>query len=159
MRKHRFRETLKSFFEPHFDHEKDEMLKVTKSEIDEKVKKILGMVESGNIDEDKSKRQVVSELVNELHKEYQSLYDITGEIRKKVHEKGENSSSSSSDSDSDHSSRRETKKNGKVAKDDLKQQIETADHEIANLKNKLTTSVEEKEAVDSELEAALVKLK
>ena len=31
MRKHRFRETLKSFFEPHFDHEKDEMLKVTKS--------------------------------------------------------------------------------------------------------------------------------
>lgn len=31
MKKNKFRETLKSFFEPHFDHEKGEMLKGTKT--------------------------------------------------------------------------------------------------------------------------------
>ncbi|CDY27680.1 BnaUnng00300D [Brassica napus] len=165
MRKHRFRETLKSFFEPHFDHEKGEMLKGTKSEMDKKVKKILGMVESGDMDEDKSKRQVVSELVNEFYNAYQTLYrkydDLTGEIKKKVHGKGESSSSSSSDSDSDDSSKK-TKRNGKVGKDVesvTDGQTEAANLEIADLKKKLATSVEEKAAVDSELEAALVKLK
>ena len=116
MKKHKFRETLKSFFEPHFDHEKGEMLKGTKTEIDEKVNKILGMVESGDVNEDESNRQVVADLVKEFYSEYQSLYrqydDLTGEIRKKVNGKGESSSSSSSDSDSDHSSKRKVKRNG-----------------------------------------------
>ncbi|XP_006283153.2 COP1-interactive protein 1 [Capsella rubella] len=167
MKKHRLREALQSFFEPHFDHEKGEMLKRTKTEIDEKVTKILGIVESGDIVEDESKRQVVAELVNEFYNEYQSLYrqydDLTGEIRNKVNGKGETSSSSSSDSDSDHSSKRKTKRNGKGKVESvtgaLKQQIETVNLEIADPKGKLTTTIEEKEAADSELEVALMKLK
>ncbi|CAH8382547.1 unnamed protein product [Eruca vesicaria subsp. sativa] len=159
MRKHSIRDSLKSFFEPHLHPDSAELLKGTKTEIDGKVKRILGIVESGDIEEDESKREVVAELVKEFYKDYESLYrqydDLTGEIRKKVHGKGDNESSSSSSSDSD--SDKKSKRNGH-AENNMKQ-MEAANLEIADLKRKLETTVEEKEAVESEHQETLKKLK
>ncbi|CAH2048334.1 unnamed protein product, partial [Thlaspi arvense] len=162
MRKLSIRDSLKSFFEPHLHPDNGEMLKVTKTEIDEKVDKILGIVESGDFEEDESKRVVVAELVKEFYKEYESLYsqyeDLTGEIRKKVHGKGDDESSSSSSSDSD--SDKKSKRNGRVENDmdSVKKQIEAANLEIADLRRKLATTVEAKEAVESEHQETLKKL-
>ncbi|CAG7861119.1 unnamed protein product [Brassica rapa] len=156
MRKHSIRESLKSFFEPHLHPDNAELLKGTKTEIDEKVKRILGIIESGDIEEDESKREVVAELVKEFYRDYESLYnqydDLTGEIRNKVHGKGENESSSSS-SDSDSDSDKKSKRNGRADNDmmeSVKKQNEAANLEIADLKRKLETTLEEKEAEHQE---------
>lgn len=149
---------MKSFFEPHLHPDNAELLKGTKTEIDEKVNRILGIVESGDIEEDESKRAVVAELVKEFYRDYESLYnqydDLTGEIRRKVHGKGENdSSSSSSSSGSDSDSDKKSKRNGRADNDmmeSIKKQNEAANLEIADLKRKLETTVEEKEAEHQE---------
>ncbi|CAN8245520.1 unnamed protein product [Cochlearia groenlandica] len=164
MRKHSIKDSLKSFFEPHLHPDNGELLKETKTEIDEKVKKILGIVESGDVEEDESKREVVAELVKEFYTEYESLYrqynELTGEIRNKMHGKGDNESSSSSSSDSD-SDKKKSKRNGRDEDDMelLKKQLEGANLEIAELKKKLAITVEGKEDVDSEHQETLKKLK
>ncbi|KAE8675709.1 Adenine nucleotide transporter 1 isoform 1 [Hibiscus syriacus] len=168
MTKHRFRESIKSFFGNHVDPEKDEQLKGSKIEIDNKVTKILKLVKD---EENDSTKEPLVELIEDFHKHYQSLYEqydhLTGELRRKVHGKREKdaSSSSSSDSDSDHSSENRGSKNGQVESeswkmaDSIKQELEAANLEIANLKRKLTTTSEEKDALNSGYLASLSKVR
>ncbi|KAG8496838.1 hypothetical protein CXB51_008131 [Gossypium anomalum] len=167
MRKHRFRESMKSFFGHHVDPEKDEQLKGSKIEIDDKVTKILKLIKD---EENDSKKEPLVQLIEDFHKHYQSLYEqydhLTGELRKKVHGKREKDAlySSSSDSDSDFSSKDRNSKNGqldsefqKIA-DGIKQELEEANLEIADLKRKLTATSEEKDALNSDYLASLSKV-
>ncbi|GLT78128.1 hypothetical protein SLA2020_496740 [Shorea laevis] len=168
MRKHRFRESMKSFFGSHVDPEKDEQLKGSKIDIEEKVGKILKLVkkeepeDSDGISTTNAKTEPLVELIEDFHKHYQNLYaqydHLTGELRKKIHGKKENDASSlcSSDSDSDHSSKGQDHKNGQLKSefqkttDGIKQELETANLEIAELKRKLIATNEEKDALNSE---------
>ncbi|GLU05935.1 hypothetical protein SLE2022_230080 [Rubroshorea leprosula] len=180
MRKHRFRESIKSIFGHHVDPEKDEQLKGTKKDIEEKVKKILKLIKNEQLEESDgitttdSKKGPLVELIEDFHKHYKNLYaqydHLTGELRKKVHSKQEtdpssySGSDSDSDSDSDHSSRGQDCKNGKLESESQKtpegieQELETANQEIAELKRKLTATNEEKDALKSECQTAVSKI-
>ncbi|KAI7993414.1 COP1-interactive protein 1 [Camellia lanceoleosa] len=176
MRKHQLRESIKSFFGSHVDPEKDEELKGTKTEIEDKVQKILNLIKEEDEDEKggntvgKSKKEPLVELIEDFHKHYQSLYarydHLTGELREKVHGKQEKDtfSSSGSDSDSDYSSKEKGSKNGKLQNefqkvtDDIKQELQSAHLEVADLKRKLTETTEEKEALHLEYQTALNKI-
>ncbi|GLT67903.1 hypothetical protein SLA2020_401770 [Shorea laevis] len=180
MGKHRFRESIKSIFGHHVDPEKDEQLKGTKKDIEEKVKKILKLIkneqleESDGISTTDSKKGPLVELVEDFHKHYQNLYaqydHLTGELRKKVHSKQEtdpssySGSDSDSDSDSDHSSKGQDCKNGKLESESQKtpegieQELETANLEIAELKRKLTATNEEKDALKLECQTGVSKI-
>ncbi|XP_056173619.1 COP1-interactive protein 1-like [Syzygium oleosum] len=177
MTKHRFRDSIKSLFGSHIDPEEGEQLKGTKSEIEAKVNRILKLIRDEHPEEDNqdpagdSKRRSLEELVSEFHRKYQSLYErydsLTAELRKKVSSKRSNdgpySSSSDSDSDSDHSSKKGSK-NGQLENDwekitaDMKQELETANLEVADLKRKLTSMTEERESLQSECQVALSKV-
>ncbi|XP_022739062.1 myosin-1B-like [Durio zibethinus] len=176
MTKHRFRESIKSFFGHHVDPEKDEQLKGNKIEIDDKVTKILKLIKDEEIEENdgisitNSSKDSLVQLIEDFHKHYQNLYaqydHLTGELRKKVHGKREKdaSSSSSSDSDSDYSSKDGGSKNGKLENEfqkiaeGIKQELETANLEIADLRRKLTASSEEKDVLNSDYLASLSKM-
>ncbi|KAL4333373.1 hypothetical protein GQ457_07G007400 [Hibiscus cannabinus] len=168
MTRHRFRESIKSFFGHHVDPEKDEQLKGSKIEIDDKVTKIFKLIKD---EENDSKKEPLIELIEDFHKHYQSLYEqydhLTGELRRKLHGKREKdaSSSSSSDSDSDHSSENRGGKNGQLESDSqkmadsIKQELEAANLEIVDLKRKLTTTSEEKDALNFDYLASLSKVR
>ncbi|XP_021289113.1 golgin subfamily B member 1-like [Herrania umbratica] len=176
MTKRRFRESIKSFFGHHVDPEKDEQLKGSKIEIDDKVTKILKLIKDEEVEENdgisiaNSKKEPLVQLIEDFHKHYQNLYaqydHLTGELRKKVHGKREKdaSSSSSSDSESDYSSKDGGGKNGQLESEfqkiaeGIKQELEMAKMEIADLKRKLTATNEEKDALHSENLASLSKL-
>ncbi|KAJ6341705.1 hypothetical protein OIU78_009789 [Salix suchowensis] len=142
-KRHHFQESLKSLFGSLIDPEKDEQLKETKTEIDDKVKRI-------------------------LKKQYHSLYgqydDLKGELRDKVHGK-DTSSSSSSDSESDDSSKHKGSKKGRLESDyqkiidGMKQKLEAANLELAELKSKLTATGEEKDALKMEHQTAMIKIR
>ncbi|XVF10455.1 hypothetical protein REPUB_Repub07fG0184300 [Reevesia pubescens] len=176
MTKHRFRESLKSFFGHHVDPEKDEQLKGSKIEIDDKVTKILKLIKGEEVEENdgipiaNSKKEPLVQLIEDFHKQYQNLYSqydhLTGELRKQVRGKREKdaSSSSSSDSDSDYSSKDGGSKNGQLESEfqkiaeGIKQELEAANLEIADLKRKLTATNEEKDALNSDYLASLSKV-
>ncbi|XP_051119629.1 COP1-interactive protein 1 [Andrographis paniculata] len=162
MPRRRWRESVKSFFGSHIDPEKDEELKGTKAEYDDKVHKILKDLEEDG-------KGSVANLIEDFHSHYQSLfarYDhLTQELRKNAHGKGSSSSSSdSSDSDSDDESstkkKKKKKKNGKVEDNfedqapTIKHELEMALSEVADLKKKMTLVIEEKESLHQD---ALVK--
>jgi chromosome segregation ATPase len=145
------------------------------AETDDKVEEILKLIKEEVREErdgtpvEKSKKEPLAKLVKDLHKQYQSLYarydHLTGELRKKAHGKqGNDSASSSSDSDSEHSSKERVSKNGQLESerqkisDGIKQELETAHLEVADLKRNLTTTSEEKEALNLEYVAALSKI-
>lgn len=177
MAKHRFRDSIKSLFGSHIDSEAGEQLKGTKSEIETKVNRILKLIRDEHPEEDNqdpagdSRRRSLEELVNEFHTKYQSLYEkydsLTAELRKKVSSKRSkdepHSSSSDSDSDSDHSSKKDGK-NGQLENDrekitaDMKQELEKANLEVADLKRKLTSVTEERDILQSECQVALSKV-
>ncbi|MBA0684705.1 hypothetical protein Goari_026276, partial [Gossypium aridum] len=217
MTKHRFRESIKSFFGHHVDPEKDEELKGSKivsmfdtyvqhifehwyedmtlqglsnypywhshasptpsiSEIDEKVATILKLINDEEVEENgvpiaNSKKEPLVQLIEDFHRHYQNLYahydHLTEELRKKAHGKGEKdaSSSSSSDSDSDGYSKDGGSKNGHLERElqaiteGIKQELETANLEIADLKQKLTDTREEKDALNSDYLASLSKVR
>ncbi|KAK8521600.1 hypothetical protein V6N12_031494 [Hibiscus sabdariffa] len=151
-----------------FVQKKDEQLKGSKIEIDDKVTKIFKLIKD---EENDSKKEPLIELIEDFHKHYQSLYEqydhLTGELRRKLHGKREKdaSSSSSSDSDSDHSSENRGGKNGQLESesqkmaDSIKQELEAANLEIVDLKRKLTTTSEEKDALNFDYLASLSKVR
>ncbi|XP_050377015.1 COP1-interactive protein 1-like isoform X1 [Argentina anserina] len=175
MRKHRFRDSMKSLFGSHIDAEKDEQLKGTKIDMEDKVQRILKLLKDDNIEEkdsnmvDISKKEPLAELIQDFHQQYQSLYaeydHLTGVLKKKVHGKQDkdSSSSSSSESDSEYPSNDKKSKNGLLESDyqkiaDVNQELESAHLEVADLKRKLTATVEEKEALNLEHVTALSKI-
>ncbi|KAG8661879.1 COP1-interactive protein 1 [Manihot esculenta] len=177
MTRQHWRESIKSFFGNHIDPEQGEQLKGTKTEIENKVKKILKLLKEEDLEEkdgfsgENSKKEPLVELIEDFHNQYQLLYKqydhLTGELRKKFHGKraADTSSSSSSDSESDHSSKGKGNKNGKLKSeyqkiaDVLKQELETTNLEVAELKSKLIATNEEKEALNLEHQTALSKIK
>ncbi|KAJ6308033.1 hypothetical protein OIU76_017745 [Salix suchowensis] len=171
-KRHHFQESLKSLFGSLIDPEKDEQLKETKTEIDDKVKRILKVkkedLEGQNgLSEENSKKDPLLELIVDLQKQYHSLYgqydDLKGELRDKVHGK-DTSSSSSSDSESDDSSKHKGSKKGRLESDyqkiidGMKQKLEAANLELAELKSKLTATGEEKDALKMEHQTGLIKI-
>ncbi|CAA2965748.1 leucine-rich repeat-containing DDB_G0290503 [Olea europaea subsp. europaea] len=167
MPKHRGQKSFKSFFGSLIDTERDEELKGTKAEVDGKVEEILKALKE---EEDNLGKGPVADLVKDFYNHYQSLYDqydhLTGELQKKVHDRRgkDSSSSSSSDSDSDHSPRKKGTKNGKMENDfenntaSIKQELETAILQVADLERKLTVTAEENEALRLEYQSALSKM-
>ncbi|XP_022721085.1 interaptin-like [Durio zibethinus] len=176
MTKHRFRESIKSFFGDHVDPEKEEQLKGNKIEIDDNVTKMLKLIKDEEVEESDGisianpNKEPLVQLIEDFHKHYQNLYaqydHLTGELRKKVHGKQEKdaSSSSSSDSDSDYSSKDGGSKNRQPESEfqkkaeGIKQELEAANLEVANLKRKLTATSEEKDVLNSEYLASLSKV-
>ncbi|RDX95345.1 hypothetical protein CR513_22152, partial [Mucuna pruriens] len=171
MVKHRFRESIKSLFDPN----KEDQLQEAKAEIEDKVKRILKLIKDDNLEEDSiqvelSKKEPLVELIEDFHNHYQSLYaqydNLTGELRKRIKGKREKgSSSSSSDSDSDYSSKdKDNNKNGQLENefqktiDGLKQELEVAHIEVAELNRNLTITHEGKEDLNSKYLAALSKI-
>ncbi|MBA0616102.1 hypothetical protein Godav_016178 [Gossypium davidsonii] len=151
-------------------------LKEMVSEIDEKVAAILKLINDEEVEENgvpiaNSKKEPLVQLIEDFHKHYQNLYahydHLTGELRKKAHGKGEKnaSSSSSSDSDSDGYSKDGGSKNGHLERElqaiaeGIKQEVETANLEIVDLKQKLTDTREEKDALNSDYLASLSKVR
>ncbi|KAJ6701830.1 COP1-INTERACTIVE PROTEIN 1 [Salix koriyanagi] len=172
-KRHHFQESLKSLFGSLIDPEKDEQLKETKTEIDDKVKRILKVKEEdlegqNGLSEENSKKDPLLELIVDLQKQYHSLYtqydDLKGELRDKAHGK-DTSSSSSSDSESDDSSKHKGSKNGRLESDyqkiidGMKQKLEAANQELAELKSKLTATGEEKDALKMEHQTGLIKIR
>ncbi|KAI3691836.1 hypothetical protein L6452_31638 [Arctium lappa] len=152
MRKHRLRNRIKSLVGSHIDPDKDEELKGSNIETEDNYRKIIELLK----EEDQDDKDKLVGLIEEFHKRYQSIYErydhITGKLKEKVRSKKENnsSSSSSSDTDSDDPSNKKKSKNGK-----LENEIYT---EIDELKRKLAVETEEKEAINSECEAAFKKV-
>ena len=145
-------------------------------EIDDKVKRILKLIkeedleEQDGLSEENSKKEPLIELIEDLQKQYHSLYGqydhLKGELRKKVHGKHgkDTSSSSSSDSESDDSSKHKGNKHGRLESeyqkiiDGMKQKLEAANLELAELKSKLTATGEEKDALKLEHQTGLIKI-
>ncbi|XP_043816600.1 COP1-interactive protein 1-like [Manihot esculenta] len=177
MKKRHWRESIKSFFGCHIDPEQGEQLKGTKTEIENKVKKILKLLKEEDLKEkdglsgENSKKESLVQLIEDFHNQYQLLYEqydhLTGELRNKFHGKrgADTSSSSSSESESDHSSKGKGNKNGKLKSKDqkivdvLKHELETTNLEVVELKSKLIATNEEKEALNLEHQTALSKIK
>ncbi|KAE9597809.1 hypothetical protein Lal_00013885 [Lupinus albus] len=172
MVKRRLRESIKSLLGSHLDPDKDEQLQRAKTEIEDKVKRILKLVKDDNLEEDGTPAELSNkgplvELIEDVNYEYQSLhaqYDhITGVLRKKFNGKGEKESSSFSP-DSDYSSRDEDIENGQMEDefhntiDGLKHELAMARIEVAELNLKLTSTHEEKEDLNSKYVAALSKI-
>ncbi|XP_039062196.1 COP1-interactive protein 1-like isoform X2 [Hibiscus syriacus] len=175
MTRHRFRESIKSFFAYHVDPERDEQLKGSKIEIDENVATILKLIKDEDAEENgvpiaNSKKEPLVRLIEDFHEHYQNLYaqydHLTGELRKKAHGKldKDSSSSSSSESDSDSSTKNGGSKNGILEREfhaideGIKQELEAANLEIADLKRKLADTSEEKDALNSNYLASLSKV-
>lgn len=176
MVKHHLRKSIKSLFESHIDPDKEEQLQGAKTEIEDKVKRILKLIKDDNLEEDGTsaeilKREPLAELIEDIHNQYQLIYTqhdhLTGELKKRIkgkREKGSSSSSSDSDSDSDYSSKDRGSKNGQLQNefqkiiDGLKQELEVAHKEVADLNQKLTVTHEEKENISSKHLAALTKI-
>ncbi|KAA8528263.1 hypothetical protein F0562_035486 [Nyssa sinensis] len=172
MTKNRWREPFKSFAS-HIAPEKDQELQGTKIEIDEKVTKIMKLIKNKNKNKNKKegssrKETQLLEFVEDFHQQYQSLFalydDLRGEVRDKVHDRekkeGSSSSTSSSDSESYYSPDEiggKTSPSSKV-KDNFRQKLENSNLEVAELKNKLTSMSEEKEALNLEYVASLNKI-
>ncbi|KAA8520925.1 hypothetical protein F0562_011598 [Nyssa sinensis] len=174
MTKNRWRESIKTF-ENHIDPEKNEELRGTKIEIDEKVTKIVKLVRNKNKQDKKDgnsrKDSQIVEFVQDFQKQYQSLYtlydNLRGEVTEKVHgreEEGSSSSTSNSDSESYYSpvgiggKTSPSKSEFKKVKANLKQKLETSHLEVTDLRNKLTSVTEEKEALNSEYMVSLSKI-
>ncbi|XP_040989756.1 COP1-interactive protein 1-like [Juglans microcarpa x Juglans regia] len=174
MTKHRFRDSIKSFFGNHIDSENNQQLKEAKTEIEDNVEKILKLIKDTDPEGDgileNSKKEAVAQLIKNFHKHYQSLYarydHLTGELRKEIHGKQgkESDSSSSSDSDSDYSPKDKGSQNGQLesefqkTSDGVGKELQMAHLEVADLKRKLTAMGEEKEALNVEYHAALSKI-
>ncbi|KAG6633958.1 COP1-interactive protein 1-like [Carya illinoinensis] len=174
MTKHRFRDSIKTFFGNHIDSENNQQLKEAKTEIEDNVEKVLKLIKDTDPEGDgipeTSKKEAAAQLIKDFHKHYQSLYarydHLTGELRKKIHGKQgkESDSSSSSDSDSDYSPKDKGSQNGQLesefqkTSDGVGKELQMAHLEVADLKRKLTTMGEEKEALNVEYHAALSKI-
>ncbi|KAJ6326647.1 hypothetical protein OIU78_013689 [Salix suchowensis] len=171
-KKQHFRESLKSFIGSHIDPEKDEQLKETKTEIDDKVKRILKLIEEedlvqqGGLSVENSKKQPLLELIEDVQKQYHLLYgqydNLKGELIEKVHGKHGKDTSSSSGSESDDSSKHEVGKNGHFESEKIthgiKQELETTNLDIAELNSKLRATSEERDALQLEHQTALNKI-
>lgn len=168
MPKHRWRESIKSFFGSHIDPDKDEELQESKAEMEDRVQKILKLLRE---DGERDGNEPLANMIEDFRRHYESLYTryghLTGELRKRIHGKhgkDTSSSSSSSDSDSDHSPSKKGSKNGKIGNDfekvvdDYKLELEAATLEVADLKRKLVVAIGEKEASDLEYQGALDKI-
>ncbi|KAI7987799.1 COP1-interactive protein 1 [Camellia lanceoleosa] len=113
MPRSRWGESIKSLGSSHIDPEKDEQLKMTKIEIENKVAKIMKLIKKKNQakrDGNSATDLELNELIDDFHKQYQSLYELYSnlreEVREKVHGKENkegSSSTSSSDTESYHS--------------------------------------------------------
>ncbi|KAL6986371.1 hypothetical protein U1Q18_019739 [Sarracenia purpurea var. burkii] len=165
MTKSRWRESIKSLGS-HLDPQKDEQLKKAKIEIDDKVAKIMKLIKN---ESQGSRDGEIVELVDDFQKQYKALSalyeNLIGEIREKVHgnENESTSSTTSSDSESyysiDEASTRSSPRNDlQKVRDDFKYKLETPGLEFADLRNKLTSMTEEKEALHSEYMASLRKI-
>ncbi|RYR10431.1 hypothetical protein Ahy_B05g078882 isoform A [Arachis hypogaea] len=169
MVKHRLRDSMKSLFKSYIDPEKEAQLKGAKGEIQDKVKRILKLIKDEHLEEDDaplelSKKESLVKLIEDFHIQYQSLYakydNLTDELRKKIiGKKGKESFSSSSDSDSDYSSMDKDSKNGQLENEfqktinGMKQELQTAQREVAELNQKLTMTSEEKQDLMKKLES------
>lgn len=140
--------------------------------MEEKKEKIIKLIKSEQQEGSKGKTESLEELVEDYHKQYESLYDdyhhLTGEMNKNVYgkngDKGK-SSTSSSDSESDKDSSSKRSKNGKSKKEiervtsELQLKLEATNHEIDDLRKKLATAEDYKEAVRLESTKTLDKLR
>ncbi|KAH7841308.1 hypothetical protein Vadar_028206 [Vaccinium darrowii] len=174
MTKSRWRESIKSLGSSHIDPEKDEQLKKTKLEVDDKVAKIFKLIKNKSQrkkDGNSTKDSELFELIGDFQKQYQSLFslydNLRGEVKEKVlslENKESSSSTSSSDSESyysvDEASARSSPKHDFVQKvrDEFKQKLETSSSEFLDLRNKLNSMTEEKEAIHSEYMKSLSKI-
>ncbi|KAK9145348.1 hypothetical protein Sjap_005251 [Stephania japonica] len=168
MTKHRWRESIKSFFEHHFAHEKSQELENTKNGIENKVAKMLRLIkeeeneETGQPESFKKHTELV-DLIEDVHEQYQSLYTLyshlVGELREKVHSRkeanGHSSSSSSSDSDSDHSSNKSNK--NKKQNGEHQKLVEKLKLEHEALDQKFRAAEKDNETLSSEHFLALSK--
>ncbi|KAK9121719.1 hypothetical protein Syun_019336 [Stephania yunnanensis] len=163
MAKHRWRESIKSFFEHHFAHEKSQELENTKNGIENKVAKMLRLIEEEENEETGppgsfKKHSELVDLIEDVHEQYQSLYSLyshlVDQLRDKVHSRektnGHSSSSSSSDSDSDHSSNKANK--------NKKQNSEHPKLELEALDQKFRAAEKDNETLSSEHFLALSKI-
>uniref|UniRef100_A0A5B6YSV3 Putative intracellular protein transport protein USO1-like n=1 Tax=Davidia involucrata TaxID=16924 RepID=A0A5B6YSV3_DAVIN len=174
MTENSWKDSIESFAS-HLDPERDQELKGTKIEIDEKVTKIMKLIKNKNKDRKDGNLRRDSQLVEfiqDFHKQYQSLYslydNLRGEVRDKVHDRkkkeGSSSPTPSSDSESYYSpdeigGKTSPSKSGlNKAKDNFKQKLETSNLEVADMRNKLTSMGEEKEALNSKYMASLNKI-
>ncbi|OIT02294.1 PREDICTED: intracellular protein transport protein USO1-like [Nicotiana attenuata] len=149
MTKRSWKEAMKAFGS-HIDLEKEEQLKWTKIEIENKVKRIAKLIKrlnQGSREGNLKRRSELLQLVDEFHKQYQSLYsmydNLKGEVRKKLNEEheGDLSSQSSSCSNSELYYTPEemaTKSNSSCSN------CESLDVEDAILKDKITSKSEVK---------------
>ncbi|KAJ9148041.1 hypothetical protein P3X46_030137 [Hevea brasiliensis] len=155
----------------------EDITKENKSEIDNKVAKILKLMKSneqdkkGRSSEESRKRSEVIALVHEFHKQYQSLYaqydHIRGEMGKRTRsrkekekEKGDSSSAPSSDSEyysSEDIENDALRNRHNKASDIAKIELETANFEAAGLMPILTSAAADKESLNSRYKAAFGK--
>lgn len=144
--------------------------------MEDKVQKMLDLIKEEDEDEKdgnrvgKAKKEPLVELIEDFRKHYHQLYarydHLTGELRKKVSRKQENgnSSPSSSDSDSEYSSKERGSKNGNTENefqkvtDGMKQELENAHLEVADLRRKLADITEKKEGLEVEYQMAFNKI-
>ncbi|KAK6935501.1 Protein Networked (NET), actin-binding (NAB) domain [Dillenia turbinata] len=177
MKRRHWREPIKSFFGSHIDPENDEHLKGSKLEVEDKMSQIMELIndeeqEEGNESSTKkSKREQLSRLIEDFHKHYDSLHDrydhLTGELWRKVGSKREkkgtdSSSDSGSDSEYDYSLKEKGNNNevfGSGVAESMRQELETARAEVADLKEKLSATIGEREALHDELEKAVNQMK
>ncbi|XAR55118.1 hypothetical protein NMG60_11030516, partial [Bertholletia excelsa] len=175
MPKGSWRQSPKSL-ENRIDPEKDEELKKTKTETEDKVARIMKLInrkkKQGKKDGNSSKDSELVTLVEDFHKQYQALYLLHENLREEVREKvygrkqvEDASSTSTSDSDQSFHSAGELSARNSPSRDrssqrggeEFKLKLDTSRLELIDLRNKLTSLSEEKEALLSEHMASLSK--
>ncbi|XP_074262949.1 uncharacterized protein LOC141585805 [Silene latifolia] len=116
MPKRRWRELVEALYESHFDPRKDEQLKQSKLDIENKLPKIIKLVrerrqksKNRNAEANARKESELIELIEDFHKQYQFVYDLYDNLRDQLsetinsnkEEEGYFTATSSSDSESD----------------------------------------------------------
>ncbi|KAI8569735.1 hypothetical protein RHMOL_Rhmol02G0300300 [Rhododendron molle] len=157
-------------------HQRQKRTSLIVAEVDDKVAKIFKLIKNKNQrkkDGNSTKDSELVELIGDFHKQYQSLYllyeNLRGEVKEKVlslENKESSSSTSSSDAESDsfysvdEASTRSSPKHDHLqkARDEFKHKLETSTSEFVDLRNKLNSMTEEKEAIQSEYMISLSKI-
>ncbi|KAL8138801.1 hypothetical protein V2J09_004802 [Rumex salicifolius] len=163
MRRHQWRQQVKSLFEKHVDQDQREQLKKTRKDMEDRKEKIIRLVKDEEQDGSNGRSKSLQELVKDYHKEYESLYELyrnlTGELKKKVYSRNEDkekfsSSSSDSDSDEDRSPKRKGGKNGDLQNDVDQERLQLIS-ENDELKARLEELTKEKSILTEEKESAI----
>ncbi|KAH7550169.1 hypothetical protein JRO89_XS13G0146700 [Xanthoceras sorbifolium] len=144
----------------------------TKSEIEAKMEQIMKLIKNKDQEQDLKNDSELVDLIEDFHSQYQSLYALYNHVKgesagkRSRSRKAKVSPPSTSSSDSEYYSSEEIEGDSsnsryvhqKMIASSFKEELETANLEVADLKHRLESTTEEKDALNSDYLEALNKI-